>query len=745
MGCFSNSAPPSPPPSPTTCLDDLPSHPLSNIFSFLPLTAQLQCSSVCSFWRETITSGHLPCVVDYGTLFAGLIPPNHEFLLSVARQISGRELSFSNCAWLTTGALLTVLGVPVGISSIAPLPAMKTSREDRFWSAAEREEKVGPLVDLMGGGGVAEGGGGAERFIRRHELLRTFLGEYTTSALRKLEYSVDGEFAEALGHPPPANAPPTPHTLASLHPWWWTIGPCVRDALTAPPSPLPPLQAARTQLARSIIGGMVLRERALFTCEQGLLTLQEVAEWEKKHHPRLTAHDDSSLSYAACVGAAYTEMGVALAALRTRRKALLAALAVSGGGGARGSAANDEQRSINAAGGEVPPPPPHTPHTLASSFPFAKSLHMSLCGSIFSAVQNMQANPAHASPSYLLEEGDGAAHYVSVAYGTVAADLCSFALQAGGRKVTSNFFPSFEIPSPMVGPFRTTAFNKFPATGSCFPPPARLLTAADAAQLGGTLLDSCDNLAGVQVPATYATPVTGLSLHGCTQLLSPNFPLLLSFTPLLSILNLGGCCQLDAASLCAAFSTLPKLKWLDLQYCSGVRDSVLAVLGSKCPLLTSLQLTGCTEISDAGMCGVAGVGVGAGGGGGGSSGSAPPSLPPLNCLLPSGRSSALKELNLRGCTGLGDATIRALSTRAPLLSDVCLSGLTTLTPPAIGALLLGCARLFRIKAELWFDGDGGGEAPDVQGDKGRTYRLTKGIRTCPPCVCPDRIRSKCSS
>jgi hypothetical protein len=171
----------------------------------------------------------------------------------------------------------------------------------------------------------------------------------------------------------------------------------------------------------------------------------------------------------------------------------------------------------------------------------------------------------------------------------------------------------------------------------------------------------------------------------------------LKLLPDLTSLRLGGCTQFSAALLAAAAPSLRGLVYLDLEYCSAVDDGVAAALGAHCGRLQQLQLIGCHKLTDAAL--------GAGG------------------LL--GACTRLRGLNLRGCKAVGDAGVLALAARAPGLREVNLAGLTTVTAPALAALLAAARGLVRFKAEIWSEApapDGAGGAPK------RSYRLLSSVR-----------------
>jgi len=137
---------------------------------------------------------------------------------------------------------------------------------------------------------------------------------------------------------------------------------------------------------------------------------------------------------------------------------------------------------------------------------------------------------------------------------------------------------------------------------------------------------------------------------------------------------------------------------------------VLAAVGSHCPALTRLQLMGCHLVTDRGVSAAA--------------------------LLGGAGAGALRRLNLRGCKLLTDAAVFALAARAPGLVELCLSGIATLSPGAIAALIVRAKRLARFTAEVWSDAPGappdaadaaaaGAASPN---DSHKTYRLLGSVR-----------------
>ena len=319
-----------------------------------------------------------------------------------------------------------------------------------------------------------------------------------------------------------------------------------------------------------------------------------------------------------------------------------------------------------------------------------------------------------------------AQHAVCVAYATAAADLSYFPLQlaeagagaggagagAGGAapSMLSTHLVSFEVPAPVSGHVRvrTSQANRFEATGTCCPPHSETLSERDVSRLGGVLVAASDNILGVTVPRTFSTSINGLDLSGCVRLVPQNLGLVLRFTPHLTVLNLAGCHQFSSDTLCRALAHVPRLRHLDLQFAAQVDDAVLAAIGAHLPTLTRLQLMGCHLITDRGVSAAALL-----------------SLP----------SCALRRLNLRGCKLLTDAAVTALASRAPFLTELCLSGISTFSPSGLASLLVRAKRLARFYAELWSDnkepwasdasGAAGGGAAD---DSRKTYRLLGSVR-----------------
>lgn len=104
----------------------LPPHLVAPILSFLPLPSLLAASRVCTEWRAEIARAGAIAVCDLGAFTQGIVPPPPRIVAGVARAVGARDVALGGCLWLTTGALLTALGVPVGASAgpLMPAPTM---------------------------------------------------------------------------------------------------------------------------------------------------------------------------------------------------------------------------------------------------------------------------------------------------------------------------------------------------------------------------------------------------------------------------------------------------------------------------------------------------------------------------------------------------------------------------------------------------------------------------------------------
>lgn len=111
-------------------LKDVPLAIVGNILSFLSFPDIIRSSSVCKDWQHEISSSSSIQLVDFGQCFAGTVQPDPLLLDRISKSIKARDYSFANCMWLTSGALLHLIGVPFAISPLQPLPPISAQGMD---------------------------------------------------------------------------------------------------------------------------------------------------------------------------------------------------------------------------------------------------------------------------------------------------------------------------------------------------------------------------------------------------------------------------------------------------------------------------------------------------------------------------------------------------------------------------------------------------------------------------------------
>ncbi|RYG40421.1 hypothetical protein EON68_04270, partial [archaeon] len=103
--------------------------------------------------------------------------PPAEVLDTLARTVRARDYSFANCLWLTTGALLHIIGIPVGATALEGMPPYLTLPPDL--PRAMRESLSWQYVLAMGDDANRRAvyASLAHPGVPRHSFLRHFLGE----------------------------------------------------------------------------------------------------------------------------------------------------------------------------------------------------------------------------------------------------------------------------------------------------------------------------------------------------------------------------------------------------------------------------------------------------------------------------------------------------------------------------------------------------------------------------------------
>jgi hypothetical protein len=137
------------PPSPHVfaSINSVPMAVIGLILSYLPLPEIIRAGRVCKEWREEVRTANSISVVDFGSIFAGSIAPDAKLFDQVSRSVRGRDYSFANCTWLTTGALLHAIGVPLSVTPMAPLPPL--ARQAGALADPARQQLAKELADSL--------------------------------------------------------------------------------------------------------------------------------------------------------------------------------------------------------------------------------------------------------------------------------------------------------------------------------------------------------------------------------------------------------------------------------------------------------------------------------------------------------------------------------------------------------------------------------------------------------------------
>ena len=83
-----------------------------------------------------------------GAVFGGTVPPDAAVFARFCAQLrASRMLSFAGCGWLTSGALLHIIGVPLAIAPHTPLPPQQRQASDM--NEAQRRLAADELAAAM--------------------------------------------------------------------------------------------------------------------------------------------------------------------------------------------------------------------------------------------------------------------------------------------------------------------------------------------------------------------------------------------------------------------------------------------------------------------------------------------------------------------------------------------------------------------------------------------------------------------
>jgi hypothetical protein len=110
---------------------------LGMVLSNLPFPEIMRARRVCREWNTEVKRAGNISLADVGSYFAGVVPPHPSLVDSIAKNVSARDYSFANCLWLSTGALLHFIGVPLGAVPSSHLPAVPTMQPDATQAARD--------------------------------------------------------------------------------------------------------------------------------------------------------------------------------------------------------------------------------------------------------------------------------------------------------------------------------------------------------------------------------------------------------------------------------------------------------------------------------------------------------------------------------------------------------------------------------------------------------------------------------
>jgi hypothetical protein len=213
----------------TATINSIPMAVIGMILSYLPLPEIVRAGRVSKEWRHEVRSANSISVIDFGSIFAGSTAPDAKLFDKITKSVRGRDYSFANCTWLTTGALLHAIGVPFSITSLAPMPPLAkqpgtAGEAARHVLASEVSQSLSTIGD---GPGLSDALRSLPLPISRtgasHSYSRLFLGESLDAEL-SIKENID------------AGKPPFPISHSQLtraasplgggpQRWWHLVGP----------------------------------------------------------------------------------------------------------------------------------------------------------------------------------------------------------------------------------------------------------------------------------------------------------------------------------------------------------------------------------------------------------------------------------------------------------------------------------------------------------------------------------------
>ncbi|KAA0149747.1 hypothetical protein FNF29_05758 [Cafeteria roenbergensis] len=181
------------------------------------------------------------------------------------------------------------------------------------------------------------------------------------------------------------------------------------------------------------------------------------------------------------------------------------------------------------------------------------------------------------------------------------------------------------------------------------------------------------------VPASFASPVRSLDLHGCANINPMALIIILRYCPELTALRLGGMLQLALPNLMALPACVPNLRYIDLEGIHQMTDGAVHALAEHCPGLQRANFDGCHRLTDEAFVGT------------------PSSL----CT----KCPDLRHLSLRGCESISGAGFAAIARACPKLVSLNLAGNQEVSIRNLARALVACPDLESLKVEIWHKQD----------------------------------------
>jgi F-box-like/Leucine Rich repeat len=670
---------------PPASFDDIPYHLLAPIFSYCTLPDLAVIRGVCRDWRDIIAERNSLDIIDIGSYFAGVIPPPTSTLISIAKSVSGKEYSFSNCQWLSTGALLHLIGIKVGIVDGAPLPDI---------------DRVSDNMQL------------GERSSLSQEIIPSFCNKIKDSSdLTNFDAKTAPHIFLRLFLEDDVIVPATKSSDAKIsEPEWLKLADSIFQNALKNPTQSSDHSFAIGHYCLAHVSGEVIRCRAE-------LQWQKLRQVMLENNGNIEAGPAStqtlnSVSLGTSISRAYSEMAITLSMLLQiyfdKQKALLNEFEEeylipytrlplflqgrnffeSNSGIASAAAFPPFQEARRLVKLQID----NISHQRLSNELRRRGISIDIregiplsdlnVKSIISDPHFLKAVTSEAIVMVLIDHH--ALHSVAAAYSIKAGDIGWFSydfaevsherLQKLAVDDGDIVMESEEKKSPLK--FK----NHCSSVEISYPmqPSRSSMSYAPSAVSRVTPEGEIANSLGPKLPLFSTSNITGLDLQGCTNILPQNLHLILQYCPHLTLLRLSGCNQYSSEILASIAPFLTNIRQLDLEYVTTVNDDVLSAIGKHCLHLTRLQLVGCVEITDASLCETGLLGKGA---------------------------PNLRRLNLRGCKNITDKGIFGLASRAINLRELGLNGLTFITAESLAKLITTCTTLTKFKGELWYDGD----------------------------------------